>query len=282
MDSGYSPPLALTILSGIFLCLGAVCAIIIAADILWRKGWQSMMWIMIPVYIINATYMLPLELYVYFRYGRPPKHEKAVPRAAVQCKQPETNGSIGSDTTTALTDPQAMQAQRQADKSSDPHPASHTACGAAEPRDDFSANSDTEKAERPLNTGADHCHHHSSSRPMYATVLVGVSHCGAGCVLGDLVGEWLVYSTNTTINGQTIWVELLVDYAFALLFGIIFQYFSIAPMSGAWGPKTVWRAAKADVLSLTGFQVGLFGWMVAYQVGIFDYRLSMVSWTYWW
>ena len=96
------------------------------------------------------------------------------------------------------------------------------------------------------------------------------------------VGEWLVYGTHATITGEMIWAELLIDYAFALLFGVIFQYFSIAPMSGEWGPKTVWRAFKADVISLTSFQVGLFGWMIAYQVGIFNYRLGTDTWTYWW
>ena len=105
---------------------------------------------------------------------------------------------------------------------------------------------------------------------MLATVLIGVSHFGAGCVLGDLVGEWLVYGTNTPINGHGIWAELLVDYAFALLFGIMFKYFSIAPMSGEYGPKSVWRVAKANVLSFTSFEVGAFGWMVVYQVGIWD------------
>lgn len=79
-----------------------------------------------------------------------------------------------------------------------------------------------------------------------------------------------------------VWVELLLDYLFALIFGIVFQYFSIAPMSGQWGPFTVVRAAKADVLSLTSFQVGLFAWMIAYQVGMFDYELDMATWTYWW
>lgn len=117
---------------------------------------------------------------------------------------------------------------------------------------------------------------------MIITLLVGVSHCGAGCVLGDLVGEWLVYGTGAKINGHSIWAELLIDYAFALLFGIAFQYFSIAPMSGEYGPKTVWRAAKADILSLTSFEVGAFGWMIIYQVGIFNYQLSMDTWTYWW
>jgi hypothetical protein len=119
-------------------------------------------------------------------------------------------------------------------------------------------------------------------RPLWATVLIGVSHCGAGCVIGDLVGEWLVFGTGITINGRDLWPCLLLDYGFALLFGIVFQYFSIAPMSGEYGLKTVVRAAKADILSLTAFEVGLFGWMVAYQAGIWNYRLMMNTWVYWW
>lgn len=49
-----------------------------------------------------------------------------------------------------------------------------------------------------------------SSRPMFATVTVAVCHCGAGCLLGDIVGEFLVYGTNAKINGHHIWVELVV------------------------------------------------------------------------
>jgi len=64
--------------------------------------------------------------------------------------------------------------------------------------------------------------------------------------------------------------------------GIAFQYFSIAPMSGDWGVRSVVRAAKADVLSLTAFEVGLFGWMAIYQVGIWEWRLGMVTTVYWW
>ncbi len=109
-----------------------------------------------------------------------------------------------------------------------------------------------------------HMHTMGGDRPMWAIVMIGVSYCRAGCVLGDIVGEWLVYSTNTTINGQYIWVELLVDYGFVLLFGIIFQYFSIAPMSRDYGLKLLVRAIKADILSLTSFEIGLFGWIVAY------------------
>ena len=150
-----------------------------------------------------------------------------------------------------------------------------------------------------------HCHSHmgASSRPMFATVTVAVCHCGAGCLLGDIVGEWLVYGIDAKINGHNLWVSFLVgmlvtnwcllyvfwrfnfyaaDYGFALLFGIIFQYFSIAPMSGDYGPVTIWRALKADFLSLTSFQVGLYGWMAIYQVAIWNFNLGMDNVVYWW
>jgi len=58
--------------------------------------------------------------------------------------------------------------------------------------------------------GHEHMSHGSSSRPMFATVTVAVCHSGAGCVLGDVVGEWLVYGTNATIAGRLLYSEVLV------------------------------------------------------------------------
>lgn len=72
-----------------------------------------------------------------------------------------------------------------------------------------------------------------------------------------------------------------IDFAFALAFGIFFQYFSIAPMGGGYGPKTLLRAAKADFLSLTFFEIGLFGWMAVFQIAIFRDKLRMNTITYW-
>lgn len=43
--------------------------------------------------------------------------------------------------------------------------------------------------------------------------------------------------------------------------GIVFQYFAIAPMRGLSLRKGLVEAAKADVASLTAFEIGLFGWM---------------------
>jgi hypothetical protein len=41
----------------------------------------------------------------------------------------------------------------------------------------------------------------------------------------------------------------------------VFQYFAIAPMRGLGLKDGLQAAAKADVISLTFFEVGLFGWM---------------------
>ena len=56
----YHTPLALTVLSGIFLALGAVFAIVVATDILIRKGWRSMMGIMYVT--ICVSHCLPTSV----------------------------------------------------------------------------------------------------------------------------------------------------------------------------------------------------------------------------
>lgn len=47
METDYMPPPILTISSGVSLALGAICFLLIAGDIIWRKGWKSMMGVMI-------------------------------------------------------------------------------------------------------------------------------------------------------------------------------------------------------------------------------------------
>ena len=64
--------------------------------------------------------------------------------------------------------------------------------------------------------GEQSMHYSDMTTPFYVSVLVGVTHCGAGCVLGDIVGEWIIYGTNVTIDGRTLWPEMLIGIARAL------------------------------------------------------------------
>lgn len=114
------------------------------------------------------------------------------------------------------------------------------------------------------NTGkwlAEHNRDSPPDKPGWATTAVGVSHCGAGCTLGDIFAEFLVFALGLQLVGRAFLPELIGDYAAALALGILFQYFAIAPMRGLSFRKGIVAAAKADVLSLTAFEVGLFGWM---------------------
>lgn len=98
-------------------------------------------------------------------------------------------------------------------------------------------------------------------KPDYAVTAVGVSHCGAGCSIGDVVAEFAVFALGATIAGIPLLAEYAGDYLAAVALGVVFQYFAIAPMRNLPIGKGLLDAAKADVLSLTSFEVGLFGWM---------------------
>ncbi|OBB35718.1 DUF4396 domain-containing protein [Mycobacterium sp. 852002-51961_SCH5331710] len=98
-------------------------------------------------------------------------------------------------------------------------------------------------------------------KPKWATTAIGVSHCGAGCTLGDIIAATAVFLLGLELWGRALWPEMIGDYVAALALGILFQYFAIAPMRGLGPRKGLVAAAKADVLSLTTFEVGLFGWM---------------------
>jgi hypothetical protein len=216
--------------------------------------------------------MGPLTLYLYFKYGRAEKPRKVRKKLISDQEKNRAPTSLGKDEaipehSNGLSGPRLEHMAHDMEQQDYQH------------HDHAMMHGDHDHSNMQ---SMNHMHMIDPNRPMWATVLIGVSHCGAGCVLGDLVGEWLVYGTGMSINGQPIWPALLIDYAFALLFGIAFQYFSIAPMSGEYGLKTLVRAAKADILSLTAFELGLFGWMIAYQVGIWNYRLQTNSFVYWW
>jgi uncharacterized protein DUF4396 len=110
------------------------------------------------------------------------------------------------------------------------------------------------------------------ARPMYGepvSVAVGVGHCGAGCTLGDLIGAWIVFASTWKLLGLALPAEYVADFTLAFAFGIAFQYFSIAPMRGLGMRDGIIAALKADTLSLTAFEVGLFGWMALIQLVFF-------------
>jgi hypothetical protein len=111
-----------------------------------------------------------------------------------------------------------------------------------------------------------------------------VSHCGAGCTLGDIGGEWALFAFGAPmlgVLGAYGW-EIIVDFVLAWTFGIAFQYFTIVPMRENVGRLEGLRAAiRADTLSIVSFQLGLFGWMALAHFVLFQPPLPIDASGHW-
>ncbi|MEO6872218.1 MAG: DUF4396 domain-containing protein [Chthoniobacterales bacterium] len=118
-------------------------------------------------------------------------------------------------------------------------------------------------------------------KPFWQMVALGSSHCGGGCTLADIVGEWALFLFPLTLLGHMIFGAWLVDYFLALLFGIFFQYFTIAPIRDLSFGKGMVAAAKADFFSLTAWQVGMYGWMAIATFAIFGHEIEKTNPVFW-
>lgn len=101
----------------------------------------------------------------------------------------------------------------------------------------------------------------SPQKPFWQSVGLGATHCGSGCTLADLIVEWFVFFVPISIFGYAIFGTWVADFIVAFLLGIAFQYFTIAPMRDLSLGQGLLAAVKADTLSLSAWQVGMYGWM---------------------
>jgi len=118
-------------------------------------------------------------------------------------------------------------------------------------------------------------------KPFWQHAALGATHCGSGCTLGDIVAEWFTFFVPVTLFGMSIFAAWAIDYVLAFAFGIAFQYFTIAPMRGLSPAEGLRAAIKADTLSLTAWQVGMYGWMAIAVFGIFGQELDKTGPVFW-
>lgn len=101
--------------------------------------------------------------------------------------------------------------------------------------------------------------------PTREQVSVAVFHCGAGCTVGDIIGESGLFllggAAMTFVAVSEFATKIVVDFALAYAFGIFFQYFTIVPMRGLSPAKGILAAMRADTISITAFEIGMFAWM---------------------
>jgi hypothetical protein len=132
--------------------------------------------------------------------------------------------------------------------------------------------------EQSMSKGRDQ----EQSGPTASQVAVGTSHCGAGCMLADVVCEFSIAAAGITLLGSVLWAEYTIDFAAAWALGIVFQYFSIQPMRHLPRGQAVVAAIKADTLSILAFQMGMYAWMALVFFVLFPHpHLTPFQPQYW-
>ena len=135
----------------------------------------------------------------------------------------------------------------------------------------------------------------SGKRPTPFPIMVGkgAAHCGSCCALGDIAAEWLAFAMPgiavwlgwPTIFSDKMFAVWVLDYIFAFCLGIVFQYFTIAPMRDLSFWPGIAAAVKADTLSLTAWQIGMYAFMAFAQLylfrRLFGVRLEVDSPEFW-
>jgi hypothetical protein len=242
-------PVWLTAVAWLYLSVCFCCSVIIAFDIAFNRRSQPM-GVMNFVFPITALYFGPLALALYWRWGR----------AAVRTTMASTfmsRASVSRVAGASAGDGVQMHGGQSA---------YHEIGGEAGPHG-------TDEPAPP----------DERARPWWATMAIEVSHCGAGCTLGDVISEFAIFGLGLTIAGLALGGEYVGDYVLALAFGIIFQYFAIAPMRGLGLKDGLIAATKADFISLTAFEIGLFGWMAIMAFVLFPapHHLMPSSVAYW-
>lgn len=119
--------------------------------------------------------------------------------------------------------------------------------------------------------------HGDHETPMAIAVAKGALHCGSGCTIGDVVGETAAFAFPAVLAplgypglfGEPIWATWILDFILAFVIGIAFQYFAIAPMRDLGVAEGIRAAVKADTLSLTAWQVGMYGVMAVAMFAVY-------------
>ncbi len=121
-----------------------------------------------------------------------------------------------------------------------------------------------------------------SPDPTWRQTAVSDSHCGAGCVIGDIIAEFSLFALGWMFFGKSLYAEYAGDLLLAWLFGIVFQYFAITPMRHLSLGQGLISAIKSDTLSIITFEIGLFAWMALTFFVIFPHpHLKPTGAGYW-
>jgi cation diffusion facilitator family transporter len=124
-----------------------------------------------------------------------------------------------------------------------------------------------------------------------SAALAGLLAALAGVFLTELTGNPVydglasiiigLFFVPLTLFGKTIFAAWGIDYIAAFLLGVAFQYFTIKPMKHLSAKDGLSAALKADTLSLTAWQIGMYGWMAIAVFVIFGREIEKTNPVFW-
>ncbi len=251
----------LTLVSVFFVCSGIGIAAHIAYDLISHK--QSMK-IMNIVWILTGLWGNYLALWAYRKFGRS--------KQVVQNKM-DMGGVRSMDQSMSMEDSEPMKMNMEdmpmdMDMSMD-HSSTEQSSMANMDMKDMSMD-----MKMPMDMGP--------KLPKWQSVALSALHCGAGCTLADMIGEWISHYIHFEIAGSMLLTNWIIDFILALIIGVYFQFYAIREMEKISVGRGLAKAFKADFFSLTSWQVGMYGWMAIVYFVIFDsYPLVESRWTFW-
>lgn len=233
----------LILIAVFFVCSGIGIAIHIATDLTTHK--QSMK-IMNAVWILSALWGSYLTLWAYHSFGRAKRNDNSMDKnMSMNMPMDVENDSMKMD----------MNHQMHMDNNSQ-----------------MSENMNMKMMDMDM----------EKKRPHWQSIALSALHCGAGCTLADIIGDFLSKFIHFNIAGSTLLSNWIIDFILALLIGVYFQFYAIREMEKISIIKGLIRAFKADVFSLTSWQIGMYGWMAIVYFVIFNqYPLEESRWIFW-
>lgn len=263
---------ALDVVSAVFVLSGFFAALIVWLDL--RRHPQAMK-IMNSVWVLTALWGGFLALWVYYRIGRGPRCARTGTRVPMNAMPREAAAGMpgmgmplpGAGEMPGMAGPVSGAAEGTHDKTdasaASGMPMQHTGNGMHRMI--------ASQADRPR-----------AQVPGWRPTLLSSLHCGAGCTLADLLGEWFVFFVPVAIGGSLLAGSWVLDYLLALLIGVGFQYAAIQGMGRLPRKTAIRKALKADFLSLTAWQTGMYGWMAIVIFCFFGGTAPRHdSWTFW-
>ena len=104
--------------------------------------------------------------------------------------------------------------------------------------------------------------------PHWQSVALSALHCGAGCTLADIIGEWVTNYIPVTVAGSQLIGNWVFDF--------------IREMERISVGNALSRAFKADFFSLLSWQIGMYGWMaIVYFILFVNEPLPKDTWMFW-